>query len=108
MDNPGFVDEENIPLVHEGDYNDCNTPDTSILQKTQILTGSLLTFTDPNTTKTKSTLQLQQKVKQDKIIAMYSHLNVTDILDLINLDQFKITTDTKNKAAVFELYNGDK
>ena len=39
---------------------------------------------------------------------MYSHLNVTDILDLINLDQFKITTDTKNKATVFEFYNGDK
>ena len=108
MDNPGFFDEENKPLVHKEFYNDYNRPDTSIIQKTQILTGSLLTFTDPNTTKTKSTLQLQQKVKQDKIIAMYSHLIVTDILDLINLDQFKITTDTKNKATVFEFYNGDK
>ena len=29
MDNPTFVDEENIPMVQGEDYGDCNTPDTS-------------------------------------------------------------------------------
>ena len=31
MDNPTFVDEENIPIIHqdEEDYDDCNTPNTS-------------------------------------------------------------------------------
>ena len=29
MDNFRFVDEETIPLVHNEDYDDCNTPDTS-------------------------------------------------------------------------------
>ena len=57
MDNPRLVDDENIPLVQDEDidYDDCNTPDMSILQET--------TFTDPDTTETTSTLRLRQKVK---------------------------------------------
>ena len=71
MDNPRLVDDENIPLVQDEDidYDDCNTPDMSILQET--------TFTDPDTTETTSTLRLRQKVKQDKLAALYRHLNVT-------------------------------
>ena len=57
MDNPRLVDDENIPLVQDEDidYDDCNTPDMSILQET--------TLTDPDTTETTSTLRLRQKVK---------------------------------------------
>ena len=57
MDNPRLVDDENMPLVQDEDidYDDCNTPDMSILQET--------TFTDPDTTETTSTLRLRQKVK---------------------------------------------
>ena len=29
-------------------------------------------------------------------------------LDLTNLDRFKVTTDPKKGATVFEFYNGDK
>ena len=29
MDNPRFVDKETIPLVHNEDYDDYSTPDTS-------------------------------------------------------------------------------
>ena len=39
---------------------------------------------------------------------MYRQLNVTGNLDLINLHRFKLTTDTKKEATIFELYNGDK
>ena len=71
MDNHRLVDDENIPLVQDEDidYDDCNTPDMSILQET--------TFTDPDTTETTSTLRLRQKVKQDKLAALHRHLNVT-------------------------------
>ena len=48
------------------------------------------------------------KVKQDKLAALYRHLNVTDNLDLINLDRFKLTTDVKKEATIFEFYNGDR
>ena len=71
MDNPRLVDDENMPLVQDEDidYDDCNTPDMSILQET--------TFTDPDTMETTSTLRLRQKVKRDKLAGSYRHLNVT-------------------------------
>ena len=35
MDNPTFVDEENIPLVHQDeDYDSYRTPDTSRVDET--------------------------------------------------------------------------
>ena len=39
---------------------------------------------------------------------MYRHLDIAGNLDLINLDRFRLTTDPKKGAAVFEFYNGDK
>ena len=100
MDNPRFVDEETIPLVQDEDYDDYNTPNTSRVDETS--------FTEPDTTEATSTLRLKQKVKRDKLGALYRHLNVTGNLDLINLDQFKLTTDPKKGATIFEFYNGDR
>ena len=62
MDNPRFVDEEIIPLVQDEDYDDYNTPNTSSVDDTS--------FTEPDTTEATSTLQLRQKVKQDKITVL--------------------------------------
>ena len=77
-DNPKFVDEEDIPMVHQDDnYDNYSTPDTSRVETS---------FIEPDTTETTSTLRLRQKVKRDKTIALYRHLNVTGNLDLINLD----------------------
>ena len=79
MDNPVFVDEETIPMVlQDKDCDDYNTPNTSRIDETL--------FTVPDTTEATSTLQLRQKLKRDKITALYRHLNVTGNLDLINLD----------------------
>ena len=82
MDNPRFVDEETIPLVQDEDYHDYNTPDTSRVDETS--------FTEPDTTKATSTLQLRQKVKRDKITALYRHLKVTDNPGLADIDRFMI------------------
>ena len=87
MDNPRFVDEETIPLVQEQDYNNYGTPNTSRVDETS--------FTEPDTTEATSTLRLKQKLKRNKLAALYRHLNVTGNLDLINLDRFKLTTDKK-------------
>ena len=101
MDNPVFVDEETIPMVHQGeDYDDCNTPNINRINETS--------FTVPDTTEATSTLRLRQKGKRDKITALYRHLNVTGNLDLINLDRFKLTTDHKKGTTIFEFYNGDR
>ena len=94
-----FVNEETIPLVDE-DYDNYGTPNTSRVDKES--------FTEPATTEETSTLWLNQKVKQDKLAALYSHLNITGNLDLIHLDRFKLTRDPKKVAAIFEFYNGDR
>ena len=56
MDNPIFVDEENILMVHQDekeDYDGHNTPDTSRAETS---------FIEPDTTEATSTLRLRQKV----------------------------------------------
>ena len=39
---------------------------------------------------------------------MYRHLNVKRNIDLIDLHRFKLTTDTKRRATIFEFYSGDR
>ena len=76
-----FINEETIPLVHDEDYDNYGTPNTSRVDETS--------FTEPKevvSTEATSTLRLTQKVKRDKLVALYRHLNVTGNLDLINLD----------------------
>ena len=84
MDNIAFVDEEDIPLVHQDDdYDDTTyeTPNTSRIETS---------FTVPDTTEA-----LRQKIKRDKINALYRHLNVTGNLDLIDIDRFTIKKNIK-------------
>ena len=57
MDNPVFVNEEDIPMVHQDeDYDDYNTPNTSRIDETS--------FEVTDTTEPTSTIQLKQKVKR--------------------------------------------
>ena len=100
MDNPRFVDEETIPLVQDEDYDSYGTPNTSRVDETS--------FVEPDTTKATSNLQLNQKVKRDKLATLYRNLNVIGNLDLIDLDLFKLTTDPKKGATIFEFHNGER
>ena len=77
MDNPRFADEETIPLVQFEDYDDYNTTDTSRVD-------------ERDTTDATSILQLRQKVKRDKITALYRHLNVTGGSGLVDRDRLMI------------------
>ena len=86
MDNPRFADEETIPLVQDEDYGNYNTPNTNRIDETS--------FTEPDATEATWTLQLRQKVKRDKITALYRHLNVTGDPGLVDIDRFMIK---KNK-----------
>ena len=101
MDNPRFVDEETIGMVHRGkDYDDYNTPNSSKIDETS--------FMEPDTTEATSSLRLRQKVKRDKLTALCRHLNVTGDKDLIDLDRFRLMADPKKVATIFEFYNGDR
>ena len=56
MDNPTFIDEEDIPMVHQDDdYDEYNTPDTSRIDETS--------FIEPDAIKATSTLPLRKKNK---------------------------------------------
>ena len=97
MDNPTFVDEENIPMVQDKDYDNYVTLDTSRVETS---------FIEHDTTEPTSTLRLRQKVKRDKITALSRHLNVMGDIDLIDLDRFRLTKDPKKGITIFEFYNG--
>ena len=60
MDNPIFVDDENIQLVHDEDidYDDYNTPNTSKVDKTS--------FTMPGSTDKETHLTVKTKSKTRK------------------------------------------
>ena len=53
MNNPTFVDKEDIPMVHqdEENYDDYNTPDISRVDETS--------FIEPDATEATSTLRLR-------------------------------------------------
>ena len=55
-----------------------------------------------------STLWLRQKVKRDKLSALYRHLNVMGNTGLIDLDRFRLAKDPKKGFTIFEFYNGDR
>ena len=58
MDNPIFVDEDTIPMIHhDEDYDNYKTPNTSRIDETS--------FMVPDATEATSTLRLRQKVKRD-------------------------------------------
>ena len=53
MDNPMFVDEKDIPVVHQDeDYDDYNTPNTSRVDEKS--------STEPDTSEATSILRLRQ------------------------------------------------
>ena len=40
--------------------------------------------------------------------ALYRHLKITSNIDLIDLGRFRLMTDPKKGAEIFEFYNGDR
>ena len=90
MDNPRFIVEEDIPLVHQDeDYDEYNTPNTSRVDETSFIESDAMEAT--------STLRLRQKVKRDKINTLYRHLDVTGDPGLVDIDQFMIKKNFKNR-----------
>ena len=101
MDNPVFVDEKTISMVHQDDdYDDYNTPNTSRIDETS--------FTEPDTTKTTSSLQLRQKLKRDKITVLYRRLNVTADPDLADIARFMIKKNSKTGNTDLLFLEGNK
>ena len=101
MDNPRFIDEEDILLAHQDDdCDDYNTLDSSRIEETS--------FIEPDTTESISTLQLIQKVKRDKLTALYRHLNVTGNPGFADVDQLMIKKNSKTGSIDLLFLDGNK
>ena len=101
MDNPRCIDEEVIPLVHQDqDYDEYNTPNTSRVDETSFIESDAMEAT--------STLRLRQKVKRDKINALYRHLDVTGDPGLVDIDQFIIKKNSKTGNTDLLFLDGNK
>ena len=89
MDNIAFVDEENIPMVHEDDedYDErYDTPNASRIETS---------FIEHDTTEATSTLCLRQKLTRDKIVSLCRYLSVTRDPGFADLDRFMIRKNSK-------------
>ena len=91
-------------MIHQEDdedFDNYRTPDTSRVDEVLFITDAT------ELTSALRLIRLRQKVKRDKINALYSHLNVTGNPDLIDLDRFRLTKDPKKGVTIFEFYNGN-
>ena len=86
MENPSFIDEENIPVINE-DYDDYRTLDTSGIDETS--------FMESGTMEATSTLRLRQALKRHKIVSLYKYLDATGDPGLADLDRFTIKKNLK-------------
>ena len=98
MDNPVYADDVDIEMddiVPDDDADIYNTPNTTRVDEEE-------TSITPT-----STLGLKQQVLHNKLDSLYHHLGTKGSLDLVNLDQFKMKTNSKTGITDLLLYNGE-
>ena len=101
MENPGYNDEEDIPLPEgEGDEGEYN-PFTLIPTEG----GSLPTTPSPKIPGGK-VIPLSNELKRQKIYALHQELGVTGNVNLAELDRFRLNRNEKTGNAELKFFNG--
>ena len=98
MDNPGYdvdIEMDDVDIAPEDDGDVYNTPNTTRVDEEE-------TSITPT-----STLRLKQQVLRNKLGVLYHHLVAKGILDLVNLDRFKMKTNSKTGITDLLWYNGE-
>ena len=98
MDNPAYdvdIEMDDVDIAPEDDGDIYNTPNTTRVdeEETPLLTTS--------------TLRLKQQVLRNKLDSLYHHLGTKGSLDFVNLDRFKMKTNSKTGIADLLWYNGE-
>ena len=97
MDNPAYdvdIDMDNVDIAPDDDGNIYNNPNTTRVdagEETPILPTS--------------TFGLKQQVLRNKLDSLYHHLGTKGSLDLVNLDRFKMKTNSKTGITNLLWYN---
>ena len=85
---------DDVDIAPEDDGDIYNTPNTTRVDEEE-------TSITPT-----STLRLKQQVLRKKLDALYHHLGAKGSLDFVNLDQFKMKTNSKIGITDLLWYNG--
>ena len=97
MDNPAYdvdIDMDSVDIAPDDDGNIYNTPNTTRVdggEETPILPTS--------------TFGLKQQVLRNKLDSLYHYLGTKGSLDLVNLDRFKMKTNSKTGITNLLWYN---
>ena len=98
MDNPAYdvdIEMDDVDIAPEDDGDVYNTPNTTRVDEEE-------TSITPT-----STLRLKQQVLRNKLDALYHHLGAKGSLDIVNLDRFKMKTNSKTGITDLLWYNGE-
>ena len=98
MDNPAYdvdIEMDDVDIAPEDDGDVYNTPNTTRVDEEEI------------SIKPTSTLTLKQQVLRNKLDALYHHLGAKGSLDFVNLDRFKMKTNSKTGITDLLWYNGE-
>ena len=99
MYNPAYdvdIEMDDVDIAPEDDGDIYNTPNTTRVDEEEE-TPLLPT----------STLRLKQQVLRNKLDALYHHLCAKGSLDFVNLDRFKMKTNSKTGITDLLWYNGE-
>ena len=97
MDNAAYdvdIDLGDVDTAPDDDGDIYNTPNTTRVDEEE-------TSITPT-----STLGLKQQVLRNKLDSLYDHLGTKGSLDLVNLDRFKMKTNSKSGITDLLWYNG--
>ena len=98
MDNPAYdvdIEMDDVDIAPEDDGDVYNTPNTTRVDEEE-------TSITPT-----STLRLKQQVLRNKLDALYHHLDTKGSLDFVNLDRFKMKTNSKTGITDLLWCNGE-
>ena len=98
MDNPAYdvdIEMDDVDIAPEDDGDVYNTPNTTRVDEKE-------TSITPT-----STLRLKQQVLRNKLDALYHHLGTKGSLDFVNLDRFKMKTNSKTGITDLLWYNSE-
>ena len=103
MENPTFIDDENIPLINS--HEDEDAPYTPM--QSEGGTTEETSFSTPSReTPGSKIIPLSNELKRQKIYTLHQELGVTGNVNLAELDRFRLNRNEKTGNAELKFFNG--
>ena len=103
MENPTFIDDENIPLINS--HEDEDAPYTPMQSEGD--TTEETSFSTPSReTPGSKIIPLSNELKRQKIQALHKELGITGDVNLAELDRFQLNLNEKTRNSELKFFNG--